>query len=460
MLNHGLARPEIAPPPLLFGPFELHPASGELFKSGELIRLAPQPARVLVFLASRAGQLVTREEIRAEIWNDGTVVEFDQGLNYCIRQIRLVLAEDAKQPQYIETVPKRGYRFIAPIRSDAPAASGFPGWAWLFLACLAIGMLLLAISHEKPLTGSAEADRLYLEAESLAATWEPDTVGKAIQEYEQVTHMVPDFARAWAGLANAEVVMTHYNSSEAALEASEMHARRAVELDPSSPVALAALGHSFWHQHRWNEAGAAFEKAVAGNPTEASPYHLYSMYLASRGRSEEAIAAARRSLEIAPTASLMNYVLAEVYFYGGDYEHALAQARRTLEFSRHYPLAYLVVVRANAMLGRLDDASAAFDEGVRVGDLEDSAWNIYLLALRGQKEEARRQLQQWRPEIPQYTSMAYVAAQVALGDFTGALNSIKTSEAPSMIWLKVAPELEPLRSDPRFAAALQRIGNP
>lgn len=107
MLNQGnLER-------LRFGPFELDPVSGELFRNDLPLSLQPQPFRVLHLLASRSGELVTREELRQALWADGTTVDFDQGLNYCIRQIRAVLGESAGEPRYIETLPKRGYRFTA-----------------------------------------------------------------------------------------------------------------------------------------------------------------------------------------------------------------------------------------------------------------------------------------------------------------------------------------------------------
>ena len=101
--------------PIRFGVFELDPLAGELRKSGHLVKLQPHPIRVLLLLVSRAGQLVTREEIREGVWGDDTFVDFEQGLNSCIRQIRLALGDNAELPRYIETLPKRGYRFIAPI---------------------------------------------------------------------------------------------------------------------------------------------------------------------------------------------------------------------------------------------------------------------------------------------------------------------------------------------------------
>ena len=91
--------------------------TGELCRDGTTLKLQPQPAKVLALLVSRAGEVVTREEIVREVWGSDTFVDFEQGLNYAIRQIRGVLKDDAERPRYIETLPKRGYRFIAPINT-------------------------------------------------------------------------------------------------------------------------------------------------------------------------------------------------------------------------------------------------------------------------------------------------------------------------------------------------------
>jgi DNA-binding winged helix-turn-helix (wHTH) protein len=124
---------------LRFRDFTLDPGTGELHRNGAAIRLEPQPARVLTTLASRAGTLVTREELRAAVWPDGTHVEFDQNLNYCIRQVRAALDDDARRPEFIETVSRRGYRFIAPV-AEAPTSSSRRRIA-LRLAAAAAGLV-------------------------------------------------------------------------------------------------------------------------------------------------------------------------------------------------------------------------------------------------------------------------------------------------------------------------------
>ncbi len=99
-------------PVVEFGSFTLDLTNGELCDSGRSIKLHPQPAQLLSLLVSRAGGLVTREEIQKELWSDETFVDYNLGINSCIRQLRTALGEQADEPRFIETIPKQGYRFV------------------------------------------------------------------------------------------------------------------------------------------------------------------------------------------------------------------------------------------------------------------------------------------------------------------------------------------------------------
>lgn len=188
---------------LRFGVFALDPGSSELRKSGVLVKLRQQPATVLALLASRPGRVVTREELRAQVWGGDTFVDFDQGLNYCIKEIRAALSDSADSPLYVETLPRRGYRFIAPVEGapeiaprselEAPRASFRPlVAALLVLLVAALGAAAYLALHPSPpppdwqrLTfrrGSLSAARFGPGGEIvMSAAWDggPDTVWSA-----------------------------------------------------------------------------------------------------------------------------------------------------------------------------------------------------------------------------------------------------------------------------------------
>src|SRR6266540_2698058 len=105
-----------------FGLFEVDSRTGELRKQGRRIKLRGRPFDILVLLLSRGGDVISREDLRQQLWQADTFVDFDHGLNSAINRLREALGDSAENPRFIETLPKRGYRFIAPIEVPAPLA--------------------------------------------------------------------------------------------------------------------------------------------------------------------------------------------------------------------------------------------------------------------------------------------------------------------------------------------------
>jgi TolB-like protein/DNA-binding winged helix-turn-helix (wHTH) protein len=105
-----------------FGSYESRPRTRELYKNGSKLKVRPQPLQVLNVLLGRAGDVVTREEFRQELWSSETFVDFEHGLNTSVKEIRAILGDSPSEPRYIETLPKLGYRFIAPVETIEPAA--------------------------------------------------------------------------------------------------------------------------------------------------------------------------------------------------------------------------------------------------------------------------------------------------------------------------------------------------
>jgi len=167
---------------LRFGVFELDTTSGELRKSGILLKLQPQPAKVLILLARHPNELVTREEVKEALWGGDMFVDFEQGLNSCVRQIRSLLGDDPDNPRFIQTIPRKGYRFIAPVTSagagyapttenlpQAPTSAGatpsrsryllFAALALAVAAALTTGLLLV---RRRVVSGNASPGKIML----------------------------------------------------------------------------------------------------------------------------------------------------------------------------------------------------------------------------------------------------------------------------------------------------------
>jgi DNA-binding winged helix-turn-helix (wHTH) protein/TolB-like protein len=143
-----------------FGAFELDPVAGELRRSGKLLPLTGQPMRVLVVLADRAGEIVTREELQRAIWGDETHVDFEAGLSTCINQIRAALGDRASSPRFIETLPRRGYRFVAPIQLETrDAIQAASGVSWIADRRLLIPATVLLVAMTGLLVGLTTGNR-------------------------------------------------------------------------------------------------------------------------------------------------------------------------------------------------------------------------------------------------------------------------------------------------------------
>lgn len=132
-----------------FGPFEVDDRLGELRTEGRRIPLQQQPFQVLLILLRSAGELVTREELQRSIWPENTFVEFDCGLNTAVKKIRGALGDCANSPVYLETVPKRGYRFIAKVDAVADVKPRRERqWdLYLWLGALLVAFLCGYMSH-------------------------------------------------------------------------------------------------------------------------------------------------------------------------------------------------------------------------------------------------------------------------------------------------------------------------
>src|ERR1700760_4437803 len=107
----------------VFGAFELEGRTAELRRNGVAIRLQEQPSQLLLYLLQHAGEIVTREDLRAQLWPADTFVDFDHALNTAVMKLREALGDSSEKPLYIQTLPRKGYRFVAPV-SALPATNG------------------------------------------------------------------------------------------------------------------------------------------------------------------------------------------------------------------------------------------------------------------------------------------------------------------------------------------------
>lgn len=174
---------------LRFGVFELDPDSGELRKQGMKIRLQGQPVRILALLLERPGEVITRQELQEKLWPADTFVDFEQGLNSAIKRLRAALDDNSDTPRFIETLPRRGYRFIGSLSNGAGPKGGITRvqtvkslhWLWragiLATAVLTIGAAVFIARHWQSIDSPRQRALTRITFDpglQIGATWSPD----------------------------------------------------------------------------------------------------------------------------------------------------------------------------------------------------------------------------------------------------------------------------------------------
>jgi tetratricopeptide (TPR) repeat protein/DNA-binding winged helix-turn-helix (wHTH) protein len=391
-----------------FGPFEINLRTGDLLRSGRKIKLQPQPAKVLCLLATRAGELVTREQLQQETWGPDTFVDFNHGLNFSIRQIRTCLGDDPENPVYIETIPRRGYRFISPVQrvdsADAPpAASEVEAPAWLgsqavttgkvqhellragkrrrylwalavmvvALLALIVGVLLRVRFLRAPenVVGSASpaAYETYLQGlESLRRYDKLGNLDVAIRLFETTTKADPQFALAFAALGEAYWDKYRREGDPRWVELASTSCRRAAELNDRLPAVFVTLGriHDGTGQH--NLALQEFGRALEFDHRNADALLGLADAYASVGRTQEAEDTYKRAAAMRPEHWDGHYRLGAFYYPQGRFADAASQFRRVIELLPDHAPAHTSLGTALLGLGQERDAEAEFKKSLEL----------------------------------------------------------------------------------------------
>ena len=292
---------------LRFPPFTLDAQRHVLTRDGEDVGLSPHLVDILIHLAERAGSIVTKDALLEAFWPDVHVTE--NTLTRAIADIRKALGDDAGEPAFIQTVARRGYRFVATLErvsSSAPTSSTSPP--------------PLANHSEDPYREWVRG-RMSLEALDRARL--PD----AIAAFERAVAATPDYAPAHAGLANAcflqfECTRAHNAPSRDPLSRAIAHARRACELDPSLGEAWATLAFVLTAAGQAEEAQAAARRAAKLEPT--SWRHHFRLGIASWG--EERLRAVDRTLSLLPGFAPGRFLAAMVFIARQAFDRALEAA--------------------------------------------------------------------------------------------------------------------------------------
>ena len=468
---------------LFFAGFELRLDSGELFQGGTPVKLQPQPAKVLEVLAGRSGEVVSREEIRQLVWGDA-FVDFDASLNFCIKEIRRALGDSATSPRFVETVPRRGYRFLMPVRTEEeapqlPQTPPLPApkarWSRLGKAGMNVSLLILLTFllgsrlHRVPAPKDGPKEPARSSSEPANEAYREGIYYLEHEEYEEADAsfgktvlLDPQFAPAYAALALARVKDTLMGLPPVPdVEGTEAAALRALKLEPGLPEAHNALGLiRLLRYHDWTGASREIRTALERDPESHEAYLAESLYLAALGWHEEAIKAVQRAREIDPDSMLAGANYAWYFYLDGQYEEAIRQARNVLKLDPLRAKTASVLICQDTILlsawmrGDRETALMAAKEGLEALGLHQEAGRLRDLKefFRGREQRIQKTMQA-APVDP------YFLARTAMiqGERDRALDLLSRC-APkgslSFPFAAVDPVFDELHGDPRWSKIL------
>jgi len=355
-----------------FGVFEADVLAGELRKNGVKVKIQDLPFRALKLFLNHPNEVISREQFRLELWPEDVFVDFDHGISSAINRLRDALGDSADNPVFIETVERRGYRWIAPTHVQAPppvqpgpvlvrpepqapaveSAPAWPrGWRWsLVFPVAALLFVLWSLWPSHPAAGAGtkqpagatrtpdtsrhpvnpantEAEQFYLKGRFYWEKRTPDGLNKAVDFFTQAIVHDPNYAPAYVGLADCYNLMREYTlmpASEAYPRALAA-AQKAVQLDDQSSEAHASLAFALFYG-TWNapDADREFRRAIELNPNNAVAHHWYATYLSTIGRHSEALLEIERAQSLDPASKSIVADKGDLLFNAGRSDEAAA----------------------------------------------------------------------------------------------------------------------------------------
>ena len=318
-------------------------------------------------------------------------------------------------------------------------------------------------------TASPEAHDLYLHGRFFYEKRNEDGLRKALGYFRQAIEQDSGYALAYSGLADTYSFLSSFGFArpQENFPRAKVAALRAMALDSTLPEAHTSLGFiALFYEWDWPAADRAFRKALALDSTYTPALLYHSWYNVAVGHLDSAIADVERARSLDPLSLILNTRVGTMLFWARRYDAAATQLARTLALDSSYDLAHTQLARVDIELGRCDRAQLELRGRPQLAANYEGSILGYAAAVCGQHAAARQILEQMlaRTGRGQYLSPAVIASvYVGLGDKEQALawlNRALDDRTWTMFLLRVEPTLDPLRSDPRFASLIQRVGLP
>ncbi|MEW6209126.1 MAG: protein kinase [Acidobacteriota bacterium] len=327
-------------------------------------------------------------------------------------------------------------------------------------------------SLTKRYTDNTEAYQAYLRGRYHASKFTKEGFDKGIEQINRAIAIDPNYALAYEALAYYYFAASEWTmSAREAMPKARDAARKAIQLDGTLAGGHVWLGAvSWWYDWNWSDAEREYQRAIELNPNDATAHEFYGFYLMTLGRFEQAVAESKRAQELDPLSLEANTFLGQTLYFAGRYEEAVRQLRKTIDLDPNYWFAYLALSRVYEETKQLDEMMATIQKARQKESAADSQLMAALgrgYALMGRRREAwmtveelKKRSKRGLPDVgAYYIAMIYAA----LGEKDQAFEWLERGYQERtffMTWLNVDPQIAPLRSDPRFADLVRRVGLP
>jgi TolB-like protein/Tfp pilus assembly protein PilF/predicted Ser/Thr protein kinase len=316
-------------------------------------------------------------------------------------------------------------------------------------------------------TANPEAYQLYLKGRYWWNKRTKDALDKAIEYFRQAIAKDPAYSLAYDGLADCYTLLPLFANVPAkeALPKASQAALKAVELDDTLAEAHTSVAFvKAFYDWDWSDAEKEFQRAIALNPNYATAHSWYGLALMNMGRSDEAIAEGKRAQELDPLSLPANRILGFIFYNARQYDSAIEQARKTLELDPNFILAHIDLGDAYVQKSLYREATVEFENALAISPGDPLALSClgYAYAVAGRNAEAQKVLDQLNELskrgyiVPAYRARIYAG----LGEKDKAfawLEKAREDRSITSAPLKVGPDFDPLRSDPRFSDLLRRM---
>jgi len=438
---------------LRFGRFSFDANDRMLLCDGRRVPLAPKVLQTLLILLRHRGHVVEKTFLMQQVWPDNFVEEGN--LAQHIFTLRKVLGDNTDEPQFIETVPGRGYRFVAPVELNhngvLTAANGEP--------------------NAPRLNGRGQCAELdaahkhYLRGRFFWNKCTKESLEKSLDCFHQALALAPGYAAAYAGLADSYFrLSTSYWPPKDAYPKAMAAVLKALELDETLAEAHAALGiiktRCDWD---WVAARSAFERAIEINPDYPTAHQWFGNYLDSLGRLDDALKEKQRALELDPLSLSINVSIGTTYWMMEKAPEALGKIYDALEMDKNFLPAVLQLGFVNELSGNLSQSIDNLEQALELDDsptIQGCLGRAYALA--GLKDKADAIINSLKAQSARRYVSAYVLALItqalaSVDDTFAWLEKAYEDHDEFLCWIKVDPRLNSIRNDYRYFDLVNRV---